>query len=301
MKVKKLKRVILKEEFVAITNSLEGALILAQMCYWSERVYDIDKFLEEECMAYAEENNLKHHGWIRKSAKQLSEEMHGAMTARTVQRHIQGLVDLKFLDQRTNPIPKYKFDHTLQYRVNFCNIQKALKNNGYVLSDYRVTECFDMRDFSTGQNDQSESQVVDTIGNRDQTIIESISKIESKDNNVVSETIAQESLNLTSESADKPKREKLEAFKTRACGLMGRRTSTAWSVKELRLCEPHLDTTDEDWKYLEAYYANRGKKDFYCRKNMETLLNNWAGEIDKSREHALSKEKTDWDTWKPSE
>ena len=55
MKVKKLKRVILKEEFVAITNSLEGALILAQMCYWSERVYDIDKFLEEECMAYAEE------------------------------------------------------------------------------------------------------------------------------------------------------------------------------------------------------------------------------------------------------
>lgn len=102
-------------------------------------------------------------------------------------------------------------------------------------------------------------------------------------------------------SGDLPKREKLEAFKTRACGLMGRRTSTAWSVKELRLCEPHLDTTDEDWKYLEAYYANRGKKDFYCRKNMETLLNNWAGEIDKSREHALSKEKTDWDTWKPNE
>jgi len=106
---------------------------------------------------------------------------------------------------------------------------------------------------------------------------------------------------ISQEKPEQPKREKLEAFKTRACGLMGRRTSTAWSVKELRLCEPHLDTTDEDWKYLEAYYANRGQKDFYCRKNMETLLNNWAGEIDKSREHALSKEKTDWDTWKPNE
>ena len=192
MKATKLKRVVLKEEFVAITESLEGALILAQMCYWSERIYDIDQFLEEECREYAESNSLKHHGWIRKSAKQLAEDMNWAMCGRTIQRHFEHLVNLKFLDKRTNPNPAYKFDRSYQYRVNFCEIQKALKSKGYRLSGYKVTECFDTQDCETqpiaksdeciGQIVQSSGQNDQSNGQNDQTIIETNNINHNRDN-----------------------------------------------------------------------------------------------------------------------
>ena len=41
-----------------------------------------------------------------------------------------------YISKRNNP--KYKWDRTLQYRVNLVNIAKDLKKNGYPLSDYKI-------------------------------------------------------------------------------------------------------------------------------------------------------------------
>jgi len=48
--------------------------------------------------------------------------------------HIKILVDNNWLDERNNP--KYKWDRTLQYRVNIKQIQIDLYKLGYVLEDY---------------------------------------------------------------------------------------------------------------------------------------------------------------------
>lgn len=77
--------------------------------------------------------------------------------------------------------------------------------------------------------------------------------------------------------------EYMARFKARANRLLGRRDTTAWSPSELRAAKPHLDTCEEDWELLEKLYAKRGEKDVYTRRSMLTLLNNWAGEIDKAR------------------
>lgn len=79
--------------------------------------------------------------------------------------------------------------------------------------------------------------------------------------------------------------EKFSEFRKRANLLLGRRDATNWSAGEIKAAKANLETCEEDWKLLEKYYANRGKDGFYTRRSMLTLLNNWAGEIDKSRAH----------------
>ena len=182
MKVKKLKRLVLKEEFVAVTGDMESALILSQLCYWSERVKDFDEFLEEECMAFngheQVKKELKMHGWIRKSAAQLSEEMAWAMNGRTIHRYLTKLVEMLIVDKRKQQNPRYRFDHSCEYRVNFCELQKQLKRIGYKLCDYQITDCFEENDQPTGQNDQSTSHKDKSVSHGDQTITEI--KIENK-------------------------------------------------------------------------------------------------------------------------
>lgn len=75
----------------------------------------------------------------------------------------------------------------------------------------------------------------------------------------------------------------LLTFQQRANRLLGRRDTTNWTPKEIKAAKPNLDTCEEDWKLLEAFYSKRNEKDVYTRRSMETLLNNWAGEIDKAR------------------
>ena len=46
--MKPLKRVVIKEELVALTGDFRPALILNQFIYWIERMYDTDKYILEE-------------------------------------------------------------------------------------------------------------------------------------------------------------------------------------------------------------------------------------------------------------
>lgn len=46
--MEKIKKVVLREDLLAITGDFRKAIILKQFIYWSERVSDADKFIEKE-------------------------------------------------------------------------------------------------------------------------------------------------------------------------------------------------------------------------------------------------------------
>jgi DNA-binding MarR family transcriptional regulator len=171
MKPKKLGRLILKEELFAITGCLEEAIILNQMCYWSERMNETDKFLEEEYAMLVEHVPVLSHGWIYKSASELANEMFGAVSEKTMNRILDRLVKKNFLRRRFNPNPKYKFDKTYHYRVNFVEIMCHLKIKKMPLSGYHIIEEFvtrleqgvaPKRHFD-GSNDQVDGAIPETI------------------------------------------------------------------------------------------------------------------------------------------
>ena len=138
--MKPLKRVVIKEELVELTGDFRPALILNQFIYWIERMYDTDKYIREE-----NERALKHDlevnmeeskGWIYKTAEELNNELMIGMSKATIGKYIKQLVEAGYLSQRRNP--KYKWDKTLQYRVDLYKIQKDLAKLGYALEGYRL-------------------------------------------------------------------------------------------------------------------------------------------------------------------
>ncbi len=142
IKEEPLKRSVIKEELVWLTGDAIKAVILNQFIYWSRRVYDFDKMVEEEQKRYQNEGKELEIepccGWIYKTAKLLSEETMLGLTPATIRKHLQCLIDNGYLLERTNP--KFKWDHTRQYRVNFVKIYKLLQEQGYPLEGFKITD-----------------------------------------------------------------------------------------------------------------------------------------------------------------
>jgi len=138
---KKLKKAVIREELVALTGCYKKAITLSQMLYWSERVRDYDKFLaEEKERAESEEDPILNieetHGWIYKTAKELSEETMLGVKPATMLKYLDFMVEKGWLDRRNNP--KYKWDKTYQYRLNIVKLQEDLHDIGYSLPGYEV-------------------------------------------------------------------------------------------------------------------------------------------------------------------
>ena len=137
--IRKLKRAIIKEEYIAITGDYPKAVILNQFIYWSERIKDFDDFIHQENKR-AVEHGLEEQeltcGWIYKSAEELSDETMLGLSVASMRSHIKVLIDYGFISERNNP--KYKWDRTKQYRVNLVEITKALIEKGYVLEGYKI-------------------------------------------------------------------------------------------------------------------------------------------------------------------
>lgn len=140
MSESKIKKAVIREDLLAITGDYRKAIILNQFIYWSERVTDADKFIEKEneiAQSNGEKTRELFYGWIYKSADEMAEEIMLGLSASQVRKYIGNLVDMGYLSKRNNP--KYKWDRTLQYRVNLVKIAKDLKEKGYPLSDYKIT------------------------------------------------------------------------------------------------------------------------------------------------------------------
>lgn len=136
----RLKRIVIKEEFVALTGEYIDAVILNQFIYWSERVRDFDKFIDEERSMAAHngsEPSLKRtNGWIYKSCEELADEIMIKLSPSNMRNHLKKLVKNGWLDERQNPY--VNFDRKKQYRVNLVKIHADLVKIGYTLQGYRV-------------------------------------------------------------------------------------------------------------------------------------------------------------------
>ena len=131
-----LKRAVIKEELVVLTGNFALATTLNQLLYWSKRVKDSDGLIAEE-LERISTNKVSdfRHGWIYKSSEELSQEiMLGSPS--TVRRNLKELVNQKYVFERRNPNPRYKFDKTLQYRVNLVKIVEELNELGYRLEHF---------------------------------------------------------------------------------------------------------------------------------------------------------------------
>lgn len=160
---RKLKRAVIKEEYIVITGDMMESVILNQMIYWSEKVRDFDQFIVENVKNYAHgktgsdsSKNLLLHGWIYKSADQLKEEIMSQDSTRTINRKLDSLVSKEFLLRRRNP--KDRYDHKYQYRVNFGTVLLALDAAGYALEGY--SKFFPVQAQVAGAND-TEDELID--------------------------------------------------------------------------------------------------------------------------------------------
>ena len=139
MSAVKIKKAVIREDLLSITNDFRKAIILNQFIYWSERVSDADKFIEKEneiAKSNGEDERELFYGWIYKTAEELAEEIMLGISASQIRKYINELVESGYISKRNNP--KCKWDRTLQYRVNLVKIAKSLKKNGYPLSDYKI-------------------------------------------------------------------------------------------------------------------------------------------------------------------
>lgn len=137
--LKRIKKSVIREDLVAITGNMCEAVILNQFWYWSQRISDADILIEKEneiARRNGEEEKEPFYGWIYKTVEEMADETMLGLSIKQTRVHIKRLVEKGFLLERHNP--KYKWDRTIQYKINLVNIARALMENGYPLSDYRI-------------------------------------------------------------------------------------------------------------------------------------------------------------------
>jgi len=68
--------------------------------------------------------------------------------------------------------------------------------------------------------------------------------------------------------------------------MVGRRATTPWSEKEIssfKKIAAYFQFSGDDWNALKWYYNESACQ--YVRKDLQTLLNNWQGEIDRAKQY----------------
>lgn len=161
---RRLNRVILREEFVSLVNTYcrespkkkvtapyITAILLSQLLYWETKCRDYDSFRTEEYERLEQMERFSHgrepdatpvqppvltHGWIYKSAQELSEETMLGLSDATILTHLRRLLSIGVLEKRNNP--NYHWDRRLQYRVNTIRLRQLLFAIGYNLEGWPI-------------------------------------------------------------------------------------------------------------------------------------------------------------------
>jgi hypothetical protein len=137
-----LHRVVIKEEYVALARDHVSAILLSQIEYWTMRTHDFDRFLAEEkgrASNDGKEINFSFmHGWIYKTAEDLSAETMMGLSANTIRTRLKKLVERGWISERNNPA--YRWDHTKQYRFNAAKVAMDLNDLGYPLEGWAITD-----------------------------------------------------------------------------------------------------------------------------------------------------------------
>lgn len=139
-----LRRVVIKEELVALTGDFMEALVLNQLLDWSQRARDYVQLMAEELKrgkggmdSAADWQPV--HGWIYKKSDELANElMVGcSATTTTIRRVMNRLLVKGLLWERNNP--DIGWDKTKQYRVNLLALSEGLAALGYQLEGFELS------------------------------------------------------------------------------------------------------------------------------------------------------------------
>ncbi|WP_181444561.1 DnaD domain-containing protein [Bacillus sp. 03113] len=280
----KTKKVVIREELVELTGDFKLAIVLNQMIYWSERISDFDGFIKEEKERLESENldssNLEYqNGWIYKKADELADECMITNSEATMRRYLDKLVSCGWLDTRRNP--KYKWDKTLQYRLNLRKIQQDLFNLGYFLEGYRFT--LSVENF---QNDESNFQNENTNFQNESTSFQNEnSDFQNDDSNfhderaipeITSEITSEIKKEVEEEEAHVRKITPFDFFEQNGFGLIG----SYMSEKISMWCE---DLSDELVIKAMEIATEYGKTQW---SYVDTILRNWASKNIKTVQQA---------------
>lgn len=138
LRARKLKRVIIREEYVALTGDYKKAVILHQLEWLQSQAFDVDKYIAEEGARIAREgikaNILPTNGWFRKKADALSQETLLKLSDSNIHAHLQCFINRGWLQERTNPNDKR--DRTKQYRLDLVRLKSDLEAIGYQLEGW---------------------------------------------------------------------------------------------------------------------------------------------------------------------
>jgi hypothetical protein len=189
-----LKRAIITEELIDLTQDTLTALILRQCIYWSTRVKDVEEYLDEirqhrpytspEQQACEDEvfDSLYQNGWFFKKASEFREELMVKDSVETIRRRMRTLKDMGYLWERNNPYNPW--DKVLQYRVNLAQIEWDLQKMGHTLAtvmgkDYPIVK--DAIAEALGENEQSSDQTRESSHNsgdaeEEKTVTENLQK-----------------------------------------------------------------------------------------------------------------------------
>ena len=180
--------------------------------------------------------------------------------------------------------------------VDFSRVLDALATRGFVLK-YRVGDaCFGwIPSFLKHQvinNRESQSILPDPEGNIEQTPINT-EEIDACPTRAPRDDHAGQGEGKGREGngkegvSQKALSPDLEAFRLRVGAMLRRRPSTKWSTGEIKKLKEvfDLNTPEEDLVRLEQRYKSN---DPYLRRELETLLNHWNGEIDKTQSDLIS-------------
>ena len=228
---------IVRKSLLAITgNDATAAMILDKFLHWADRGHRSD-------------------GWIWKSSKELANiDLMGIKSARSVQRRLARLVDVGYLERRSNPDDPR--DHVPQYRAKVSMIYQAVTQAGYTLEGW--TTAPDRHSVETSrQNDGPPRQ-------NDATIPESTNR-EYKQRTTTAEGSTNRDLEAIDTDPDDSPSQKLLALSQRAGVHLGvMQAETAWKQIHDRLGE-------SAWDYIRYKLADLEGTE-YTRRSKFTYL-----------------------------
>lgn len=170
-----MKKAVLREDMMALTQEVTQAMVLGQMLYWTKTLDKVNDWLFEENKRLAEVELPQHeynYGWIYKSAREMREDLMNAFSEDAIQRAFSALVTKGVFMKRHNPIVRY--DRKLQYRIDIIFLRRLLKDRGYEMTDFQLA--------TIPQEAAFIPQGAVSITQGAETITETITKITNKEN-----------------------------------------------------------------------------------------------------------------------
>jgi hypothetical protein len=138
-----MKKAVLREDLMAITKDITQSMVLGQMLYWTKTLDQVNQLVFEENKRLAEDSLPQceyNYGWIWKSAREMREDLMMAFTEDSIQKAFSVLSSSGLLMKRNNP--KVRYDRKLQYRVDLLFLRRKLKDFGWAMTDFILSNDF---------------------------------------------------------------------------------------------------------------------------------------------------------------